>query len=133
MNMKRVESLLKKNHVVFCGALRWRDKNTSDGTAAKIAGYLKCPFVNLTNVKGLYSSDPKRYKRAKFIPEISWKDFLKVIKEIKFAAGQHFVLDRVAAREIRSKKVATYIVGSLGSLDAVLEGKDKFGGTLIRG
>ncbi len=133
MNMKRVGNMLRKNRVVFCGALRWRKKNTSDGTAAKIAGYLKCSFINLTNVKGLYTSDPRKYKKAKFIAEISWKDFLKVVRKIKFAAGQHFVLDLVAAREIWGKKVVTYIVGSLESLDAVLEGGEKFDGTLIKG
>lgn len=130
-NMKRVRDLLGKNRVVFCGALRWRDNNTSDGTAAKLAGFLGCSFINLTNVRGLYDKDPKK-KGAKFISKISWKDFLKVAKKIKFEAGQHFVLDLVAAEEILEKRIVTYIVGSLKSMDLVLRGK-KFGGTLISG
>ena len=40
-NMKKVRNLLKGNQVVFCGGLRWKDKNTSDGTAASLAGFLK--------------------------------------------------------------------------------------------
>ena len=70
MTMKKVANLLKGNQVVFCGALRWRSGNTSDGTAAGLAGYLGCPFINLTNVKGLYDKDPKK-KGAKFISKIS--------------------------------------------------------------
>ena len=132
MNMVKVKGLLKKNRVVFCGALRWRAKNTSDGTAAKVAGFLGCPFINLTNVKGLYSSNPKKNKNAKFIGKISWKEFLKIAGKIKYEAGQHFVLDLVAAKEIKEKRIVTYIVGSLKSLDSVLKGK-RVVGTVIRG
>ncbi len=141
MNMKRVENLLRKNRVVFCGALRWRNKNTSDGTAAKIARFLGCDFINLTNVKGLYSADPKKNKKAKFISKISWRDFLKIVRKVKFEAGQHFVLDLIATREIAKYKVVSYIVGSLGDVDRVLSSKDgpagperkRFGGTVISG
>ncbi len=132
LNMKKVKSLLLKNRVVFCGGLRWRDNNTSDGNAAQLAGYLECPFINLTNVRGLYDRDPTKYKNARFIGKISWKEFLKIARKISFEAGQHFVLDRVAAEEIAKDKTVTYIVGSLGAMDSVLKGK-RFVGTLISG
>jgi len=132
-NMKKARDLLEKNRVVFCGALRWRDQNTSDGTAAKLAGFLKCNFINLTNVRGLYSSDPKKNKRAKFIPKIGWEDFFKIARRMEFKAGQHFVLDAVAAREIAKRKIVTYIVGSLGSMNGVLKGDSKVNGTVISG
>lgn len=35
-SLKDVKNLLKKNNIIFCGALRYEPKNTSDGTAAKI-------------------------------------------------------------------------------------------------
>ena len=132
LNMKKIKGLLRGNRVVFCGALRWQKKNTSDGTAAKIAGFLKCPFINLTNVKGLYSANPATHKNAKFIGKISWKKFYDIAKGIKFAAGQHFVLDAAAARVIKDKKIVTYIVGSLGAIDNILKGK-KFVGTRVGG
>jgi len=132
VNMKRVKGLLRKNRVVFCGALRWRDKNTSDGNAAQLAGYLGVPFINLTNVRGLYTTDPKKNKKAKFISKIGWKDFLNVARKIKYEAGQHFVLDLVAAKEIEKNKIVTYIVGSLKAVDGILKGK-KFVGTVIEG
>ena len=75
LSMKQVKNLLRKNRVVFCGALRYRDKNTTDGTAAKIASYLKCSFINLTNTKGLYNADPNKNKNAKFISNITWQEF----------------------------------------------------------
>jgi len=133
MNMRKVKNLLGRNRVIFCGALRWQDKNTSDGTAAKIAGYLKCDFINLTNVKGLYSEDPRKNKKAKFISKISWNGFLEVSKEIKYEAGQHFVLDLIAAKEIKKRKVVTYIVGSLKAMNGILKKNKKINGTVISG
>jgi len=130
LDMKKVKDLLGKNHVVFCGALRWKARNTSDGTAAMLAGYLKCPFINLTNVQGLYSDDPQVNKNAKFISKISWDKFAKMAGGVEFKAGQHFVLDQSAAKTIKKKKIVTYIVGSLGAIDNILKGK-KFMGTVV--
>ncbi|MCR4284599.1 MAG: hypothetical protein NUV97_00970 [archaeon] len=132
-NMHKVKSLLLKNQVVFAGALRYEENNTSDGTSAKIAGYLGCPFINLTNIKGLYTSNPKTHKRAKFIKAISWKNFNEIAKKIKYEAGQHFVLDQSAAEVIMNKRISTYIVGSVASIDKIIKGERDFGGTLIRG
>jgi len=131
-NMAKVKNLLRGNQVVFCGGLRYRKRNTSDGTAAKLAAYVKSPFINLTNVRGLYSADPNKNKKAKFIRKITWKDFDKVASKIKFKAGQHFVLDQSAAKVILKKRIPTYIVGSLKAIDNILKGK-KFEGTFVGG
>ncbi len=130
-SMKKVKDLLLKNRIVFCGALRQQKNQTSDGTSAKLAGFLGCSFINLTNIKGLYSSNPKTNKRAKFIGKISWDNFYKMTSKIKFSAGQHFVLDQVAAKEIKDKKIVTYVIGSLKVIDNILR-KKKFVGTIIR-
>jgi uridylate kinase len=133
-SMKKVESLLKKNHVVFCGALRQtKIPQTTDATAARIASYLKCPFINLTNVKGIFSENPKINKNAKFIKNISWKDFNKIAKKIKFSAGQHFVLDQRGSEIIYNHKIPTYIVGSLNDISKIIEEKKKYAGSYIYG
>jgi uridylate kinase len=133
LSMKDVKDNLRKNKFVICGALRFAPKSTTDGTAAKLAGYLGTNFINITNVDGLYTSNPKTNKSARFIPEISWKDFYEIAKKIKFRAGQHFVLDQKAATLIKKKKIKTYIIGkNLRNLDNVLNGK-KFKGTIISG
>jgi len=132
-DMEHVKNNLHKNKVVICGALRYDDKETSDGTAAKLANYLKCDFVNITNVTGLYDKDPKNHRDAKFIPEISWKDFEKMANKLKFKAGQHFVLDQMAAKLIRKHKIRTVIAGpDIGNLDNLFNGR-KFKGTVILG
>lgn len=131
-NMKQVKDNLKRNSVVICGALRYSKKSTSDTTAAKLSNYLNSPFINLTNVKGLYSTNPKTNPKAKFIPKITWNEFESIALKLKHKAGQHFVLDQSAATIIRKHKTKTYILGqNLKNLENVLKNK-KFTGTLIQ-
>jgi len=127
-SMKEVENLLKKNDVVFVGALRFHDKQTSDGTAAQLAHFLKTRFINITNVSGLYTSDPTKNKNAKLISQITAEEFYKRAMKIKFAPGQHFVLDQHAAEIIKNTHMTTYIVGgNIKNLENLLKGKHFIG------
>jgi len=129
--LKEVKSLVKRNPIVICGALRYEPEQTSDGTAAEIARYLKADFfINITNVDGLYTKDPK-LNGARLIKKISTERFYKITKKIKFHAGQHFVLDANAAKIIIEEKIPTYIIGrNLNNLERILSGKN-FRGTLL--
>ncbi len=123
-------SLMKKNLVV-CGALGYREKMTSDGTAADVARFLKAGLlINMTNVNGLYDRDPRKFKDSKLISEISFSDFLKMVDKIKYKPGQHFVLDQVAAEIIRKYKIKTVILKGAAELKKCLNG-EKFIGTVI--
>ncbi|MDP2925181.1 MAG: UMP kinase [Nanoarchaeota archaeon] len=126
-----IENLLKKNNYVFCGALRMNKGETSDATAARLARYFNTIFINLTNVKGLYDQDPKRYPKARFIPEISHKEFYKKAKKIVFKPGQHFILDKKAAKIIKKYNTYTYILGpDMKNLNNLLNNRH-FVGTII--
>lgn len=132
-DMKHVATLLSKNEIVFCGALRYAPNETSDGTAAKLAAYFMCPFINLTNVQGLYTKNPKKFKDAKFVPKITWKKFHEMANKTKFQPGQHFVLDQSASEVIMDKHITTYILDQdMKQLDNLLKNK-KFKGTVIFG
>ncbi len=130
--MKEVEQYLKKQDIVFCGALEYKSQQTSDSTAATIAKKFKAKFINLTNIDGLYDKNPKTSKNAKFISKITWKDFYKKANKLKFKPGQHFVLDQTAAEIILKNKIPTYILGpTLTNLDKLLKNKS-FKGTIIQ-
>ncbi len=130
---KTLKDYLKKQNIVFCGALEYQPNQTSDSTAAQLAKKYKTIFINLTNVKGLYDKNPKKHKDAKFISKISWKDFNKKAHESKYQPGQHFVLDQTAAKIIMEEKIPTYIIGKdMKQLGNILKGK-KFKGTLVEG
>ncbi len=129
--MKVLKKYVNKQNIVFCGALEYKPNQTSDSTAAGIAKYFKTIFINLTNVSGLYTKNPKKFKDAKFISKISWKDFDKMANKSKFKPGQHFVLDQTASKIILKNKIPTYIIGKdLKQLDNLLKNKN-FKGTII--
>ena len=131
--MKSVKNDLHKNNVAICGALRYAPESTSDGTAAKLAHFLKSEFINMTNVKGLFSDNPITNQKAKFIPYETWKQFESRALRRKYHSGQHFVLDQKAATMIHKDKIKTYIIGKdVKNIDKILKGK-KFIGTLICG
>jgi uridylate kinase len=126
-----VKNYIKKYDIVFCGALEYHPHQTSDSSSAEIANVFKSDFINLTDVAGLHDKNPKEFKDAKFIPEISWADFDKMVNKIKFKPGQHFVLDQKASGIIKKNKITTYILGKdMNQLDNLLNGK-KFIGTKI--
>src|SRR3989344_2774995 len=107
-------------------------KSTSDGTAAKLANYLGTEFVNLTDVDGLFSKDPNKFKDAKLVSSINYDDFYSILNKIKYKPGQHFVLDQLASRIIRKHNIRTVILNGhrLKNFESYLKGK-KFRGTVI--
>lgn len=131
LTMTQVKNDLAKNNTAICGALRYTKKSTTDATAARLAEYLKGEFINITNVQGLFTADPRKNKNAKLIPYENWGKFEKRANRIKYHPGQHFVLDQKAAVEIRKRKIITHIIGKdLKALDNLLK-KRKFVGTTI--
>jgi uridylate kinase len=130
--LKEVENMIKKQDLVFCGALEYKPRETSDSTAAEIAQHLKTDFINLTNVNGLHDKNPHEFKNAKFIPEISWAGLYKMASQIGFKPGQHFVIDQTASKIIMDNRITTYILGkNLKQLGNLLNGK-KFTGTIVK-
>ena len=130
-SLKEVKSILQKNNIVFCGSLRYKPDNTSDGTAAEIASYLGTDFVNLTNVDGLFTKDPRKFRDARFISKISFEDFFKMA-DFAYRPGQHFVLDQSAAKIIKKHRIKTVIMNGydLKNFENYLNNK-KFIGTVI--
>ena len=131
-NMKEIKALLRVNDIVFCGALRYEANQTSDGNATKLARFFNTDFINLTNVAGLFDKDPKKFKNAKFIPEISHKEFFKMLSKLKFQPGQHFILDQTAAKTINKYKIQTFLLGSdMNQLDNLLNNKHFVGSVIF--
>jgi uridylate kinase len=128
--IKDIEERIKKESIVICGGLAYKMGETSDSTSAKLARHFNTDFINITNVLGLYDKDPKKFKNARFIPEISHKDFLKKARKIKYKPGMHFVMDKTAAKTIKKYNIKTYIIGDMKEFDNLLNNKH-FTGTII--
>ena len=131
--MKEVKKYLKRQDVVFCGALQYGEHETSDTVAVEIAERYKAEFINLTDVPGLYDKNPKKYRNAKRIDIVSWKKLYDMANKLEFKPGQHFVIDQTASKMILDKKITSYIIGKdMKQLNNLLKGK-KFIGTTISG
>lgn len=130
-SITEIKHLLKRYNLVVCGSIGFKPNMTSDGDSADIARHLNAEMmINMTNVDGLFTRDPRKFKNAKFIPDISFRDFLRIVNKIKFRAGQHFVLDKTAAVIIDKYKIKTVILKGFGNLERCIKGK-KFKGTII--
>lgn len=128
-NIEELIKLIKRHNIIVCGG--FKPGQTSDGTTAAIAAKLNAQFlVNITNVKGLFDKDPKKFKDAKFIPRIKHSEFEKILAKVKQKPGQHFVLDSYAAKLAKKFKINVLITNDLKELENYLQNK-KFNGTII--
>jgi uridylate kinase len=133
ISLKEIKKEVKKRDIVISGAIDFKPNQTTDSNAAEIAASLKAIFINITNVDGLYDKNPKKFKNAKFISEISWKEIYKMANSMKFEPGQHFVLDQISSKIIMNNKVPSYILGTnIKNFEYFLKG-EKFKGTIIEG
>ena len=129
--MKFLEKYVRKQDVIFCGALEYKPNQTSDATATEIAKHFKTIFINLTNVPGVYTKNPLEHRDAKFIPRMSWLELYRKTNKNKYKPGQHLILDQTATKTILRSKITTYVLGkNMKNLDRLLKGK-KFKGTII--
>ncbi len=124
---------LEHNKVVVMGGVQ--PGMTTDSDAVLLAERVGSKrLINISNVPGIYDSDPRKNKRAKIIHE------MKVDKLIKMAAendsrkaGENFVFDILASKLLgRSGIEAHFVSGkNLDDLKKAIKGK-KHGGTIVR-
>ncbi|MBI4090220.1 MAG: UMP kinase [Candidatus Kerfeldbacteria bacterium] len=83
---------------------------TSDFRTVIIARrvYAKAVF-NITNVDGVYTADPGRYRRAKRLAKLSWSDYRKMFGST-VRPGAHFPFDPVAARAAAAAKLEVMVL-----------------------
>jgi len=126
-----IKNQLQTTNLVVCGALGYQPGMTSDGDAIQIAhGVQADGFINVTNVKGLYTKDPNKFKSAKFIPEISINNFSKILNKMSYKAGQHFILDQKGTKLAKKYGIKVIVCRGLENVENIILGK-KFTGTVI--
>lgn len=87
-------------------------------------------ILNITNVDYVYDKDPRKFKNAKKIEEMSWSEYRKMIGSV-FKGGENYPFDPIASREAQKAGIRVCILGKeLKNLRNYLSGK-KFRGTII--
>ena len=112
-------------------AAGWKPGWSTDYDAVLLAKNLGADLVvNMSNVDFLYDKDPKKFRDAKKIENISWKDYRKISGD-KWEAGLNMPFDPIAAKEAEKSRIKVAIIGKdLDNFEKILDGKE-FKGTLI--
>jgi uridylate kinase len=121
----------KGNEPVMIAA-GYRPGWSTDYVAVLLAKKYKAEaIVNLSNIDYVYDKDPRKYKDAKPIKDISWVDFRKIVGD-KWDPGLNLPFDPVASKLAEKMKLRVAILNgkNLPNLRNFLANK-KFKGTII--
>lgn len=79
----------------------------------------------------VYDKDPRKHEDARPLPELSWREYRKLIPS-KWKPGSHAPVDPVASRFAAEKDLKAIVVNGkdLKNFDAMLKGRE-FRGTII--
>jgi len=128
-----LKSHFKKNEKIMVAA-GWRPGWSTDYVATILAERLKAKrMLNLSNVKYVCDKDPKKFKDAKKIEQISWKDFRKIVGN-KWDPGLNAPFDPIASKHAQEIGLEVVIAegANIKNLKKILNGDKKFKGTLIK-
>lgn len=110
----------------------WRPGWSTDYDAVILARDYKAQIIiNLSNVNGVYDKDPKKYKDAKLIKNITWEEMEKIIGN-KWTPGFSAPFDPVAT-PLAKKLGLTVIITSghnMENLEKIING-ESFKGTVV--
>lgn len=113
-------------------AAGWKPGFSTDTDAVILAEKFQCnSLINLSNIRQIYTADPRLSKEALPIERISWASFLKMTGD-EWKPGKNTPFDPVAAK--KAQKLSLRVVCSAGAdienTLSILKGKP-FIGTVI--
>jgi len=105
---------------------------TTDSVAALLAEYLHATFINLSNVKGVFTADPKKDTNAKFVEKLSHAELVSIVSVEERGPRQHVILDTPCALILKRSKIKTFVMDAknIPNFEGAVRGK-KFEGTAI--
>ena len=131
--LKKVEdagkALDEGNIPVFGGLI---PSFTTDAVGALIAEFLDATFINLTNVDGIYSSDPNENSDAVLLSEISYGKLIQMIAEKGSEPGQNIVLDLPCCLILQRSNLKGIVLNGndLDNFERAIKG-GQFKGTIV--
>mgnify|MGYP001613557235 CR=1 FL=1 len=105
---------------------------STDYDTAKFAEAIDADLViNATNVDGVYSEDPRKYKNAKKFKKLSYNDFLKIIRKLEQIPGEYRLFDLKGARLLSKMGAKLIIIDGRNAEKIIKAVEGKHGGTTI--
>lgn len=100
---------LKWDRPIHLGA-GWKPGRSTDYDAVRLAMENSISkVINLSNIDYVYTKDPKKFKTAQKITDISWKDFRKIIGST-WDPGLNVPFDPIAAKLAQQKNISVQIL-----------------------
>ena len=110
----------------------WKPGWSTDYVASKVAQRVKAPYViNLSDVKQVYTDDPKKNPDAKPIEQMSWADYRKMVGD-EWTPGMNTPYDPIAAKLAQAEGQTVLIMNgnNLENLRGIFT-KGEFTGTIL--
>ena len=121
----------KERRIVVMGGTR--PGRTTDGVAARLAQKVDADrLVNASNVDGVYTKDPRRFRDARRVASMTHDDLIALSSGTAGKAGPTVIFDAVGARIIKKAGIALLVLDGrdLSSLRGAILGK-RFKGTKV--
>ena len=121
-SLKEAKNAVDSGLIVVAGGLH--PGQSTNGTAALIAEKVNAEqFLNATDVKGIYDSDPNKSKKAKLFKTIELKKLRGMLVKEDSVAGGYDLMDIVALKIIERSKIKTRVIQSdIKSLEKAVKG-----------
>jgi len=121
---------LGRNRAVVVGGLH--PGQSTNAVGALVAEKVRAKrFINATDVDGVYTKDPKKFKDAKRMDKLSPEELERIIGNESMRAGSYDLMDPVALKLIERSKIDTWIIKCEPRIiESALLGK-RIGGTEI--
>ncbi len=109
--------LTEKRIVIFSGGTGLPYFTTDTATALRACELNADLILKATNVDGVYTQDPNKYRKAKLLKKISYQEALK---------NDFKIMDRQAFQLLKERKIPIIVfnIFKTGNLAAVLAGKE---------
>ena len=131
-NSKILENPFQKTKAKILIAHGWKPGRSTDYVAVALAKTYNAKLViNLTNQDYVFDKDPRKFKDAKILKQISWKQMKKIVGN-KWRPGLNMPFDPIASKLASKLKIRVAIANgrNLKNLKKIIDNKP-FKGTLI--
>ncbi len=113
-------------------AAGWKPGFSTDTDAVYLAKkFSSKKVVNLSNIKKVYTDDPKKNPDAKPLDHISWEDFIKMVGD-EWSPGKNTPFDPIASKIAKEEGMSVICADgrNIENLIAILEDREFIGTTI---
>ncbi len=104
-----VGRFIESNKIIVSGGLH--PGQSTNATSALIAEKTRASeFINATDVKGIYNSDPRKNNNAQLFEKIELDKLLTLLLKESSMAGEYDLLDIVSLKVIERSKIRTKVI-----------------------